>query len=104
MMQSEAHVKTAMAARYLAQLCKHFAHKLAVSHDGNSGRIEFASGVCILQAQDDVLILRAQAAEGTALQEVQDVIDRHLARFAFRDRPDVEWQAPEGKEKTANAA
>ncbi len=100
---SETEVKTTMAARYLAQLCKHFAHKLAVTHDATSGRIEFSSGVCLLAVQGDVMTLRAEAANPAALQQVQSVIDRHLMRFAFRDQPEVVWQCSD-PQHAANAA
>ena len=36
---SEARVATAAPARYLAQLCKHFAHKLPVTLGDDRGRI-----------------------------------------------------------------
>ncbi|MEO8559989.1 MAG: DUF2218 domain-containing protein [Rhodospirillales bacterium] len=98
MMHSEARLATAMAARYLAQLCKHFAHKMKVDHDGNTGRIEFGAGVCSLEAQDGVLIMRAQANDPAALQQVQQVIDRHLERFAFRDKPQIAWRAEAPRE------
>jgi len=92
MMRSEARVKTKMAARYLAQLCKHFAHRLPVNHDGDTGRIEFPSGVCALRAEQDVLVLQVEAGDAEAREQLQAVIDRHLERFAFRDKPQIAWQ------------
>ena len=37
--RSEARVGTAHAQRYLAQLCKHFGHKLPTTYDDVSGQI-----------------------------------------------------------------
>lgn len=88
---SQAQVTTAMASRYLQQLCKHFAHKLPVSHDAQQGRIEFSVGTCTLAATPDLLTLQAEAADEPALAQLEDVVARHLDRFAFRDKPEVAW-------------
>jgi len=91
MLTSEARVSTAMARRYLGQLCKHFAHKTPVTETGEQGRIEFPTGVCEMQASADLLVMRAEAVDDAALARVQEVIDSHLARFAFRDTPEIRW-------------
>ena len=57
-----AFVATATPARYISRLCKHFAHKLPVSFDEHQGRIEFAFGLALLQAEDAGLTLRTQAS------------------------------------------
>ncbi len=88
---SQANVHTAMASRYLQQLCKHFAHKLPVSHDALQGRIEFSIGTCTLAAAPDLLTLHAEAADDAALAQLEDVVARHLDRFAFRDKPEISW-------------
>jgi len=96
---SRARVATKMASRYLGQLCKHFAHKLPVQHDGAHGRIDFSIGACTLQAEPDVLILDAQAATDEALGRLESVVARHLERFAFRDQPEIGWlRQPEAQE------
>ena len=88
---SEARVATAMARRYLSQLCKHFAHKIPVTHTEAEGRIEFPAGICQLEAGADLLILRAEAADTNALERLQEVVDRHFQRFAFRDTREIRW-------------
>jgi uncharacterized protein len=90
---SEARVATHTPARYLGQLCKHFEHKLPVTLTGDTGSIAFAMGTCRLATDTDVLILRAEAADQEALAQVQDVVARHLVRFAFREPPQIEWHA-----------
>ena len=87
---SEARVATAMPRRYLAQLCKHFQHKLPVTLAEDHGRIEFTGGVCALEATDDTLILRL-AADEAALARLEEVVARHLLRFAFREPPEIRW-------------
>ena len=90
---AEARVATDMPHRYLAQLCKHFQHKVPVELTADHGRIAFGSGVCTLATEPDVLVLRVTAADTEALVKLQDVVARHLLRFAFREPPVVEWIA-----------
>jgi hypothetical protein len=97
-MLSEAHVTTGYAARYAGQLCAHFQHKLPaeLTRDGPdkaSGRIEFAVGTCTLEADGDRLVLRADSPDADRLAQLQAIIDRHLERFAFRDKPAIVWHA-----------
>ena len=89
--RSEARVATPRSARYLGQLCKHFAHKIPASYSGAQGRIEFPAGSCELEATDDLLILRAIAADAPSLSQVEEVVGSHLERFAFRDKPEISW-------------
>lgn len=89
---SEAHVATEMSSRYLGQLCKHFQHKLPVTFEGQHGRIEISAGVCTLDAANaNSLVLRVETADEAALAGLQDVVARHLERFAFRDKPAIVW-------------
>ena len=92
LVRSSAEVKTPKAAGYLAQLCKHFAHKLPASHEGNAGRISFARGECRLTAAGDMLTLTVETGDPAALEPLQDVVARHLLRFAFREELAVEWR------------
>jgi hypothetical protein len=89
--RSTAEVATPQASRYLQQLCKHFEHKLPVTHDAVSGRISFSTGMCELAAADGVLRLACTAPEAEKLPQLQDVVARHLVRFAFREEMQVEW-------------
>jgi uncharacterized protein len=93
MLASEARVPTAAPRRYLAQLCKHFQHKLPVTPDERQGRIEFAAGRCELDAAASagMLLMRVFAGDEAALAKLEDVVGRHLERFAFREEPQVRW-------------
>ncbi len=82
---SEAFWETGSAARYMAQLCKHFAHRVSVTLNEHDGRIVFDAGSCDLGAEGAGLRLRASAGEEAALLQVQSVVIRHLQRFAFRE-------------------
>ena len=94
-MQSQAIVATELGARYLGQLCKHFAHKIDVTYSAempNEGRIAFPIGTCTLAADAATLKLTADAANDAELAQLQTVIDRHLERFTFRDPLKLDWQ------------
>ena len=90
-LHSEARVATSLPRRYLTQLCKHFEHKLPVSIDGSVGRIDFAAGICRLEAAEDALVLRTEAPDPDSLHRLEDVVARHLARFAFRENLEIAW-------------
>ena len=91
-LSSVARVATDKAARYMGQLCKHFAHKIPATFDADSGRIEFSIGVCELAVAKDALVLHVTAADAETLAQMEDVVARHLVRFGFRDELVVTWQ------------
>jgi hypothetical protein len=91
MLVSQTRIPTALPGRYLGQLCKHFAHKLPVSYDATQGRIEFATGVCELAADGEALVVKTTSPDAEQLARLQDVVIRHLERFAFRETLTVSW-------------
>ena len=93
MRHSQAHIESERASIYLQQLCKHFAHRLPVEFTPERGQIVFSVGTCRLEAESGVLTLHAEAADDAQLAQLQDVVVRHLVRFAFRDPPIIEWIA-----------
>jgi hypothetical protein len=93
MIQSTATIETQYASRYLQQLCKHFAHKIPVEFTKTDGRIAFEGNACLLHAEGDTLTITIEAADTQVAERLQDVVVRHLDRFAFRDKPEVTWAA-----------
>jgi len=91
-LNSVARVATSAPARYLGQLCKHFAHKLTVVHDAETGRIDFPFGQCDLATGENLLVMCVSAANEEDLGRMEDVIASHLLRFAFREPPVIEWK------------
>lgn len=91
-------VATATPGRYIAQLCRHFAHKVPTEYDPPSfeatrGSITFPdAGVCTLRAAPGALELELTATDEETLHRLQDVVGRHLARFAWREPPTVAWR------------
>jgi uncharacterized protein len=92
MQHSEARVTTDKAERYLGQLCKHWAHKFAVAHTQQHGRIELPAGLCVLDAEAETLLLRVEAADEAQLGRMEEVVARHLERFMFRESPRIAWR------------
>lgn len=92
MNHSVAEITTERASIYLQQLCKHFAHKLAVEFTPEQGSIPFSMGTCRLEAAGDKLTLKAEAETADLLVQVEGVVERHLVRFAFRDPPKIVWR------------
>jgi len=94
LLSSEARVSTKAPRRYLGQLCKHFGHRLPVQLEEWQGRIEFPAGVCELDAAADerALVMRVSASEEAALARLEEVVGRHLERFAFREETKVTWK------------
>lgn len=95
MNSATATVATASASRYLQQLCKHWAHNLAVEFDPQQGRVTFPrdargaswadDGVFTMQATPAALLCRIDASEPGQLAGLQGAVERHLNRFAFRE-------------------
>ena len=92
MIRSTATVTTDRAERYVAQLCKHFAHKVPAEWDEHGGRAQFAWGTCTLVATPDAMLLTAEATDAENLERVEYVVRDHTERFGGRDALTVVWQ------------
>jgi hypothetical protein len=92
MISLKARVPTANARRYLTQLCKHFAHKIPVEYDDDRGRADFPWGICHLEAEEGLLVLRCEGGDNAALDQVIAVVDDHLRRFGWRETLTLDWQ------------
>jgi hypothetical protein len=94
---STTRVATPKARSYLIQLCKHFAHGIPATFAGNQGRIEFNGGVCDLDAEDaTALAMTISTVDPAQLSTLEDVVDRHLRRFAFKEELAIQWTRAPG--------
>lgn len=84
-------VETENASKYLQQLCKHFAHKVEVEYDAASARVQFPPGLCLMTAEDNVLSFYCRSEQDLGLDVIQSIIDKHLAKFAWREEIAVDW-------------
>lgn len=90
-----ARVATGRPARYVKQLVSHMGHKTTATLESDGrGTITVASGTCTLTPMTDRLELTATAVDAESLVRVQNVITRHLVRFASREELVVQWTTP----------
>ncbi|MGQ4273792.1 DUF2218 domain-containing protein [Terrihabitans sp. B22-R8] len=81
-------VPTANAGRYLQQLCRHWQHKLEVSHSEERAEIRMPSGDLVnLEADDAALNISIRSSTTDSLAITRGVVEEHLNRFAFREAP-----------------
>lgn len=92
MTKSTTAIPTEHASKYLQQLCKHFAHKLAVTFDEQAGSITFSIGECRLKTEGGALGIDLTAPNAEDMEQLKDVVIRHLVRFAFREELSPTWQ------------
>ena len=88
---AQADVPTAQASKYLQQLCKHFAHKLPAQYDEHAGTLDFPAGRATLKAENGLLKLHVEAKDEAGVKSLEDVVARHLERFAFRETLAIVW-------------
>lgn len=88
----ESRVATAHAPKYIAQLCKHFRHKVPAEYDEGSGHVDFQPGTCVLKAEEGVLVMRCETEDEKNVGRLKFILEDHLKRFAWREEPDIEWK------------
>ena len=89
---SIARVATPKARNYMIQMCKHFGHKLPVKYDDAGGRLQFEQRVCEFDiTQPGILTIALQADDERGLHAIEDIVDRHLRRFAFKEELAIAW-------------
>ncbi|TNE36453.1 MAG: DUF2218 domain-containing protein [Alphaproteobacteria bacterium] len=86
-------VKTTHGSRYLQQLCKHFRHKIPADFNKQAGRIIFEEGKCDLAASENGLVMTVSATGKAEGARLQNILTRHLERFAFREDLEITWSA-----------
>ncbi|WP_168073433.1 DUF2218 domain-containing protein [Caulobacter sp. SSI4214] len=84
-MESHARVITDKASRYMVQLAKHWSHKFEVRYDETSAFFPLPLGTCRMNAHPDGLDITIEAINLEGLARLEDVVARHLDRFAFRE-------------------
>jgi hypothetical protein len=96
---SAATVPTDRGGRYAKQLSAHLGRRLETSWDEGTGTgsARFAHGECSLTATPDALVLAAVTSGGPeGLEQIENVVGRHLVRFGTRDELVVQWQRGDG--------
>ncbi len=116
MVTAEAVIQTEHPDRYLARLCKHAGqmgrqlHHQSRGHgsgqalpdvqraecSGSHGTVSLSWGQWTMQAAAGTLMLRAEAADETNLQRIQDMLTTRLEKFGRREHLTVNWQPTGG--------
>ena len=92
-MKRHATFQTDCAHRYLLALCRHFGRSLDAKHGANSGWVNFPNGRSEFRADAGALSLAVTADARADLYQLTDIVTSHLERFAFREAPELRWQA-----------
>jgi hypothetical protein len=92
---SRAIIPTITPERYAKQLVAHLGRKAPVTETPDGTRLGLGRGRGLVTTGDGVLILTAQADTASELSGVQDVLARHLERFATRSELTVTWSPAE---------
>jgi hypothetical protein len=87
MTEVEARVLTTSGAKYVQQLCKHWAHKLPVELEGDTGVVTFVGAVATMKAGPDAIEVSVRGEDREQVDRLKDVVAQHLDRFAFREAP-----------------
>lgn len=78
-------------ARLIRLMCKHFSRKVDVHWDENRGFVQFAEGVCVMQAFENSLALRCAANTDDDLLAIVETINRHIGGFSIDDVVELNW-------------
>ena len=104
MFLSSSTIETEAASKYLQQLCKHFAHKAPAEFTPERGHIAFPFGTCRLAADSNRLAIECEAPTEFELLRLQVVIDKHLVRFAWREKLEaLDWRRRDAAHATGIA-
>ncbi|HEX9965766.1 MAG TPA: DUF2218 domain-containing protein [Allosphingosinicella sp.] len=87
MLESTARVPTAHGAKYVKQLCNHWAHKLEVEQSDAFGLVRFSAATATMRAGGEALSVTLAAEDAGTLERMKSVLATHLDRFAFREAP-----------------
>jgi hypothetical protein len=85
-------VQTPLAFTYLKFLCKHFSNEIPVEYTETEGFAQFPFGKCRLSAETQILSFHCEAENTTALDRMQEVIDKHVVMFTRRNPVIVTWR------------
>lgn len=91
--RSRAIIKTENASKYLQQLSKHWSHKFPnLTFDDKEAHIPFSDDVTVdMFAEPAELVVQILTPNEFEALRIEDVFDRHIIRFAFREELEINW-------------
>jgi len=88
----QARVATPNGGKYVRQLCKHWSHKLETHVEGDTGTVTFPTAVATMAADGEGIGISIEGDDRAQVEQLTDVVARHIDRFAFREAPlTYEW-------------
>lgn len=96
---TEARIKTSTAKRYLDELCGQLDARsranaqlgVQVNWTEATGTVDFGWGRCIIRAGETTLELHAEASDENGLQQVRELITRHLEKLVGDGELELTW-------------
>lgn len=73
------------------RMAKHFAHKVPVTEEDGSTRVETRFGAFELTPRGDTLAVTLFPAEPDLRDQLREVVESHAQRFARGDELRLEW-------------
>ena len=90
-LSSRADVVTERPERWAKQLVSHISHKVAHEKTERGDELTIGDGLGIVSVLPGAVVLQAYANDPELLARVEDVLGRHLERFAEKDGLTVTW-------------
>jgi hypothetical protein len=90
-LSSRADVVTERPERWAKQLVSHISHKVAHEKTERGDELTIGDGLGIVSVTPGFVVLEAYANDADLLARVEDVLGRHLERFAEKDGLTVTW-------------
>jgi hypothetical protein len=88
---STAEVVTHRPDRFAKQLVSHFGRKVEWVTEGGASTASFGDATASVASREGVLLLTASAASLNQVAQIEDVLARHLQRFASKTPLQISW-------------
>ncbi|MCA1772619.1 MAG: DUF2218 domain-containing protein [Halomonas sp.] len=89
---SRAEIATPSGERLINRLCKHWANEFEVERVEQKAKITFASGTCLMRADDEALTVAIETLEEGHLDELEGVVERQLVGIAGDEALVIIWE------------
>lgn len=90
-LSSRADVVTERPERWAKQLVSHISHKAPHERTEGGDELTIGDGLGVVAVRPGLVVLEAYANSDETLARVEDVLGRHLERFAEKDGLTVVW-------------
>ncbi|MDI2098178.1 DUF2218 domain-containing protein [Ruicaihuangia caeni] len=85
-------IATERPERWSKQLVSHLGRRAAIEETSEGRALALSKGTGIVSTGDGALTLIARGSDEEHTAAVQDILQRHLLRFATREQLTIEWE------------